>query len=156
MSAIINIPFNFQPVNTGAVNNSSYTVPNGKYARVVILLTATATASMMFPPINASQPCVSVQSNQVSAELWLKSGDVISFSSSPATGSFTSAFFNGSSNGGGVSGTSTATALLNGTPMIKCLATAFAGFGAGNAVSSVAIVGDTSGLIQFSEYNNIS
>jgi hypothetical protein len=35
MASIVNIPFNFQPVTTG-VTTASYTVPAGKYARVML------------------------------------------------------------------------------------------------------------------------
>jgi len=46
MASIVNIPFNFQPVQT-AVTSASYTVPAGKYAKIVAFFTTPRTVTVL-------------------------------------------------------------------------------------------------------------
>lgn len=87
MASIINIPFNFQPVNTGVVANGSYTVPAGKYARVMATLSV---KSYMGPLVQVSGSVDGGNGeDSVSIELWLKSGDIVSVSNSAGSATAT-------------------------------------------------------------------
>jgi hypothetical protein len=75
-------PFNNDPINTGS-SNSSYTVPSGKYARVRVNLSASTSVGLS----NKSSFTVatlntSLDSNSASFDLFLKSGDTVTVTSS--------------------------------------------------------------------------
>lgn len=71
MAAPFIIPFNYQPVNSGNIANASYTVPSGKYARIVATLTTTMSlaGSSSTQGGNGSDSCI--------VEYWLRAGEVV-------------------------------------------------------------------------------
>jgi hypothetical protein len=97
MGSIVNIPFNFQPVNTVAGLNTNYTVPTGKYARVVVTADGEAFIGSIQASSNYTATYFSVtqSSKTCTLELWLKTGDVLSFTNTPASGSTTKNNTNG-------------------------------------------------------------
>jgi hypothetical protein len=80
------VPFNFQPVNTGAGNESStYTVPAGKYARVTVTLCVSAYAGSQSVINNSNDHIDSnSNSNSTSFEIFMNEGEALTFSASPA------------------------------------------------------------------------
>jgi hypothetical protein len=92
MPAPFIIPFNNQPVNTG-VTAASYTVPAGKYARVIVSIGLTATFSNGGSLTNIGSTTSGSTNYGVNTghfndkiELWLKAGDVLAFTTSLASG----------------------------------------------------------------------
>jgi hypothetical protein len=88
MSTPYIIPFNFQPVNVVSASSGSYTVPSGKYAKVTVVLSS----QMAFSSLSGTATAVtntnifSSESGHVVVDLYLKAGDVLSFSSSSGSG----------------------------------------------------------------------
>lgn len=152
MSAPYIIPFNNQPVTTGA-GTATYTVPSGKYARVTITLNtaiyfsaSSATTVANFPP-SGNTAC-----DTVVISIWAKTGDAISFAAnSPGATSSAGA----TAAVAYLTSTSTMTALLNGTAFAKASATAT--FITSNSASStVTSEGAGSATYYYEEYNVIS
>jgi hypothetical protein len=82
MSAPYIIPFNFQPVNTG-ISNSTYTVPAGKYARVVVNLSASARIfNTSLVATGGEAIAVSNNTQSLSVEVWARAGEAFSASTS--------------------------------------------------------------------------
>lgn len=171
MSAPYIIPFNHQPVSTGVSTN--YTVPSGKYARVVINLNASAACSQndslgtgFSGAPSASVNCQS-DSKSNSIELWLKAGDNISFALQNAAGSagFNSGFVGNTAAVlfDAAASESAAVAFHNGNEVASARAVAQASatvsgtFVMGTFTMTYAtFTGDTRGRIYYEEYNVIS
>lgn len=86
MSSSVEIPFTFNPINTG-ITSSSYTVPNGKYALIYSqncsLLKLNGQNLYYTYTYNDPNPpylpiTTTVEYNKV---FWVKSGDILEFSS---------------------------------------------------------------------------
>jgi len=119
MSADLFNPFNHQPISTQR-GSGTYTCPAGKYARIVITLAGYA---LGIPGTYTAQPihiAATSSSFNETVDVWVKAGDVITFSLVTASGS-TGAVAEGS-----MSGASTASALYNGTVFAKFMAGAVA------------------------------
>lgn len=143
MSAPFIIPFNFQPVNTGA-SSSTYTVPLGKYARITATLTTTAYPSSL--DLVTGQVYHSVgNSNTTTFSIWLKSGDAVSVSNTAAsrTSSVTDT----------ITGISTALLKINSNTVASC--SSAASFGSSSAFPKV-IAGTSVVNYFYEEYNEIS
>ena len=95
MAAPIVVPFNNQPINTG-VTTASYTVPAGKYSRVIVSIGLSAQFSKT-PTSNETTGANSQTGSYMSTpasfndklELWLKAGDVLAFTTTTASGTIT-------------------------------------------------------------------
>jgi hypothetical protein len=87
MSAPYIIPFNFQPVNSGTINNASYTVPAGKYARVIATVQASARASRTMTAVpNSYIHSGYGGTDSKTVELWLRAGEVVTTTTTVASG----------------------------------------------------------------------
>lgn len=147
------IPFNHQPVATGS-QSTTYTVPSGKYSRVVVTLNAavfmsasTSAAVANFPPSGGSQ------NDSVVVEIWAKAGDAISFTSSiPSAASSNSS---GATDVKYLNGVTTSIAQLNGTAFAKARA-AVTLITTNASGSQVTIGGSVDGNLYYEEYNVIS
>ena len=139
MSAPYIIPFNFQPVATVAAG-STYTVPSGKFARVV----ATLTVSALVGASGGSNGAQS-QTNTGVFEYWLKAGDVIT-----VTG------VTGATSGGAVTGVASATVTAEVTINGTTSATVGASASYTGAGGSWSISGARRFEVLASEYNQIS
>jgi hypothetical protein len=154
MSTPFIIPFNFQPVTTVVATTASYTVPAGKYSRVVIDMDCSAWITSATQSTGTGGTAVggSPGNSSKTKELWLKAGDVLTNSTTNASGSVISA---ASGAAGGV-GTSTATFTLNSTVIATCKASATAAVFAGSIAGSVTFSGIATVSYTASEYNVIS
>lgn len=143
MSAPYIIPFNFQPIATGTVLNGSYTVPSGKYARVLINCHAMARISAA-----TADGTIALSSNadSVVAEFWLKAGDAITTVATGATGgpSFSVHSF------------SQSTASINGVQCLIALAPV-SGTNDGTVPGNTLTISGSAGVsIRYEEFNQIS
>lgn len=96
MSAPYIIPFNHQPVATG-IQENSYTVPSGKYARVTIPICLVAYCvgdNLNAGPGTANLTSISTFSDSKNErfEIWLKAGDQITTETILASGNATYSF----------------------------------------------------------------
>lgn len=141
MSAPYIIPFNQQPVNTGA-GSSTYTVPSGKYARLTYNLYAVATVTCSIAtnsPVNLSN------SDNLSGSVWLKAGDAITVGTSVPSGT--------SGSGAGISGSASASILLNATTFAQAIAGISS---SGVTAATLTLGGSTGSLFMYEEYNAIT
>lgn len=129
--------FNFQPVNTTGGANTNYTVPTNRYARVVVTLdgdtyiSSTNSATTVYG-LSISNKCCTM-------ELWLKSGDVLSFSNSAASTTLTSG------------GSATVTeARVNGTTVARMISRLTIAMSSGSST----IAGNSNVCWFSTEYNN--
>ena len=86
MSAPYIIPFNHQPMNVVS-GSGSYTVPSGKYARVCVTLGSAISLGVLTGSATAFSGATIVATsanNQVVIDVYLKAGDVLSFSTTSA------------------------------------------------------------------------
>lgn len=151
MSAPYIIPFNFQPVNTGA-STSGYTVPAGKYARVTISLQTEISVSTTANPSGAPSTDSLFTTGQDSsiATFWLKTGDVVSMTSTSGSGSITIG------SGSQVQRSSCyAAASINGTTVLTSRSVSSAMFQA-TAGYTAAFSGSPSTGLFYEEFNQIS
>lgn len=89
MASTRQFPFNHEPVNTTAIDAATYTVPSGKYARVVINYYLFAVPSTNLASSGVSQDFQAEIENlgkYGEVEIWLKDGDVVSWSGTNASG----------------------------------------------------------------------
>ena len=151
MSGIpLQYPFNFHPVNTGrGTQASSYTVPAGKYARVIITLSVTA----YFTNASSGGSAADVLSHSdgsetVSFETYMTAGEQLTFSATAASASDTvgSGLFN-------VNDGSVVTALIDGSSMAaaKCRAGAFGYLGTGT--HNLTLTGTAEAYFRYEEHN---
>lgn len=171
MPAPIVVPFNFQPVNTGR-STTTYTVPAGRYSRVIINIGLTASSNLANATA-ASQAVaqggsIGINSDTCSEsiELWLKAGDVLSFTTTVASGSATwtlSSMSSGVMYTDSTSASSSATINLNAASLATFYATAQAVFSmvatsVGSATSGTyaTFSGTSTVVITYAEFNVIS
>lgn len=151
MSAPYIIPFNNQPVATGA-SSSTYTVPANKYARVTITLSVTAYASgtndSAFGNTPAEGPSLADSKTIV---IWAKAADAISFSTSAASASATAV----TAQNRYATGTSSSSVRLNGATFSTIQVTAV-GHTSNVNLSPVSVSGSAIGYLYYEEYNVIS
>jgi len=147
MSADLFNPFNHQPISTQR-GSGTYTCPAGKYARVVITLAGYALGIPGTATVNPIHIAATSSSFNETVDIWVKAGDVITFSL-VAAGSSTGAVAAGS-----VNGTSTASALYNGTSFAKFIAGAAATHAVQSAGTSTSDVTGASEVNWYAaEYN---
>ena len=152
MSAPYIIPFNFQPVSTGA-STSTYTVPSGKYARVVISLSSEIGVQTTANPSGApvvGESFFTDGSNSISKEFWLKATDSVSLSTTSGSGTITSG-----TNAQVQKSSCVASATINGTSVLVSRSTASALMQTAAAYIA-SFVGNPSASVYYEEYNVIS
>ena len=115
MSSLINIPFNHEPIDTVQKFNTDYTVPIGKYARVVINVSCSAYVSHTDNP-NVRIKTLDNGTVNESIEIWANSSDVISSVRTPANTNTESPLT--------AKGTSTVSIKLNGVIFVSLASTA--------------------------------
>jgi hypothetical protein len=149
MSAPYIIPFNHQPISTG-VGSSTYTVPSGKYTRLVVAVHTSAYGNVS--QANQRVESMSNDSNTVTQAYWLKAGDVVtvsttsaSASASPSTGA--TSFLRSSS---------IASVLINGSTVIDSESYSHIEINNANTSVTVSISGNSSARYFYEEYNVIS
>ena len=166
MPAPIVIPFNFEPIQTFA-QTASYTVPAGKYAYVNIAGNLTALATTANLNHQFQNNLQSFFGNSVTENcdfgVWLKSGSVISFSVTNATGSANITVNGGGSGVGFMDQQSSSTSLnvlINSVSAYTLAATAHCGIAGYTTVSvnaNYATFTGTNGIrMVITEYNKIS
>lgn len=172
MPAPFIVPFNNQPVNTG-VTTASYTVPAGKYSRVIV--TVGLTASVSKSPVASATTGAAAQAGSYTAnqgsfndklELWLKAGDVLSFTTSVASGAVSATSITTVASGVYFRATSSSTQTtisLNASALATFYATAQIGFYyvpqttvVSTAVDIGTFTGAASVVTHFEEFNVIS
>jgi hypothetical protein len=148
MSAPYIIPFNNQPANTGA-GSSTYTVPSGKYTRLVVAVHTSAygNVSLINQVVDMSN-----DSNTVTQAYWLKAGDIVTVSTTSASASNTPAtgavvFLRASS---------IASVFINGTTVIDSESYSYIQTGSTIAGVTISISGNSSARYFYEEYNVIS
>jgi hypothetical protein len=84
MSSAYLIPFNFQPVNTVVGSSGTYTVPANMYAYATVTLNSTmglsAATANNITGVSRTINTLSINSGSRVASIYLKAGDVLSFS----------------------------------------------------------------------------
>jgi len=85
MTAPYVLPFDHHPVNTLTVDNDDYTVPAGKFARIIATLSVEAHVSA----VSAAPTTISNGENSTSLEFWADTGDVVDVSRTAASASGT-------------------------------------------------------------------
>lgn len=151
MASIVHIPFNFAPINTGSTT-STYTVPSGKYARVLFSITS---RTWIVPSTGNTDPNANCSdSNTVTGDIWLMSGDVVAMSSTIASGTFT----NPSGAGATISATGSSSTRLtvNSSEASRVESMVSFLFLSASSTPAVSLDGSASMSIFFQEYNNIS
>jgi len=146
------VPFNFQPVNTGAGNEgSTYTVPSGKYARVTITMCVSAYARNAFLAAQSESADSNSTSNAVTLTIFMDDGEALTFSATAANTSDT-----GGSGNFSISDDSVISARVDGVDIsqIRCHA-AIHGFTSAGT-HSVYIDGTAEANFRYEEYNKIS
>ena len=147
MAAPYIIPFNFQPANTGTVLNGSYTVPSGKYARVIINLSAMARISAATSDSDGGEyVAISSNSDSSTIEVWAVAAEAFTTSTSSASGG----------PGASTHSISTASVSIGGTQLAIARAAASGIIGGGGADDNVTISGAASASMRYEEYNVIS
>lgn len=89
MASTRQFPFNHEPVETKAIDGpSSYTVPSGRYARVVVnyYLFAVPNINLATGVSQTFQAEIENLGKYGEVEIWLKDGDVVSWSGTNASG----------------------------------------------------------------------
>ena len=146
------IPFNNEPVNTGRGNESdTYTVPSGKYARVIASVSVKA-----YPLASADVGATGVYSGAAVADsgnivLYLDEGEELSFDTQAASA-------NGSSAASSfVQASSFARVVVDSSNMFEVQVTAYNYLrnSAGTNVQAQ-VGGAISGFFRYEEYNKIS
>jgi hypothetical protein len=164
MSALINIPFNFQPVNSGNVANAGYTVPAGKYSRIMATLSTYARNSTFTISIAGSgqhMPNISSGNDSTSVELYLRSGEVVSVSNTSASGTISVASSASTSSPTG-NGSQSIAQLLVGGVIVAQSKSAVSGVLIADVASGLAttftvtMVGSSDVNYRYEEFNNIS
>ncbi len=153
MSAIISIPFNHQPVNTGA-GSGTYTVPAGKYARLTFNCVAEAYLTLSNSTGLNLTNGNSAESNVSNGTVYLKSGDIISTSTSGASGSYTRT--TAGTEPANAVGISQGAILLNGTVFNRVYARVSSMFTAQSSQPTVTANGSASVSYFYEEFTNIS
>ena len=143
-----------QPVAT-VVGTGSYTVPAGKWARVLVNLSASARGgTVTFPSQSSQHVAVSGTTCNEDAELFLKSGDVLTSSLTNASGTLSAQSFSANAAGVG-SASSTASIAVNGTTIKTCRANVTGAIITGLDMLTISFTGDTSyGFIALEYYNS--
>jgi hypothetical protein len=171
MAAPYIIPFNHQPVNRGTTAGT-YTVPSGRYARVVASLSAYAGASKTafitsFPSGSSPSYDCKPDSNQASIELWLRAGDVVSTAGVVASGTASFSINNAGSLPGVITASerasSRAIVRVNSADVCSVSAIVQASFAVGASFASTTysltyaqFEGSWNVIINYEEYNQIS
>lgn len=88
MAAPFLIPWNRDPASTQKGTTATYTVPAGKYARVEITysLSATLASSNLDNTVTSTVVCPSISSNCGRIEYWLSAGQTLVLAASNTTG----------------------------------------------------------------------
>jgi hypothetical protein len=90
MSSAYLIPFNFQPVNTVVGSSGTYTVPANMYAYITVTLNSTmgllAESGTNITSLSRTINALSINSGSKVASIYLKAGDVLSFSATNGSG----------------------------------------------------------------------
>ena len=144
MSAPYIIPFNHQPILTGA-SSSTYTVPSGKYARVTATLTCAAWVSARSAVNGSTGYSEGASSQSTTITIWLKAADAITVSNTNASGTSASSSL--------VTSVSTASILVNAATVSSISTPVSATATAGNTVT---LSGSASVNYIYEEYNVIS
>ena len=159
MSSVVNIPFNNEPVGLDFKNNASYTVPVGKYARVVVNIEC---AIYVTDAVNNSNfmryPSPSMSDKTREVELWLPSGTILASSKTNASGKISSGEAQVASQGIYFSNYSEVLLTVDGNTVKKVRAHGTIG-GEGDAASQIvdqSWVGYTDVSFHIEEYNSIS
>ena len=148
MSTPYIIPFNHQPVNTGA-GSSSYTVPLKKYARLVYTCNAQAWTMVTGGTSGNTSGTSSSANDTCNGEIWLKEGDIITVSLSNPSGSV------GPATSGTITATATASILLNSSVFARASCTSAMSWIGLSASTSMSKDGTTSVYFSYEEYNVI-
>jgi hypothetical protein len=144
------IPFNHQPVSSAAISGGSYTCPAGKYARVVLTLSASARGTCNTLSVISNSTTSGLSSTQ---EFWLRAGQTITTSTTIASGSATP-----SSNTSSLllSSDSIASATIGGVQVAKIMAPATIQVTSAVASTTLTMTGAASADFYYEEYNVIS
>jgi hypothetical protein len=155
MSAPYIIPFNFQPSATGNVANAGYTVPAGKYARVMANLSVKSHPSS-YSAVGSGSPPVYAASGEdsTSIELFLKSGDVVSVSNSAGSATAT-ASGNAYAASNFAVAVSTANISVNGTIVASVTCSSSCFLSPAN-ITTMNLSGTSTVNYSYAEFNNIS
>ena len=159
MSSIVNIPFNHEPVGLNFKNNASYTVPAGKYARVVANIECSIYVTDAVNNSNTTRyPSPSMADKTREVELWLPSGTVLASSKTNASGKITSGNAQPANAGIYFSNYSEVLLTVDGNTIKKVRAHGTIG-GEGDAASQIidqSWAGHTDVSFHIEEYNSIS
>ena len=161
MSAAFVIPFNHQPASTG-VAASTYTVPSGFYARVIVNVGLSASAALTNLSSTELLQAYGVNpgNSNNSVELWLKAGDVVAVSATNASGTATVTAAAGNKYTDSKNASTTATITKNVTTIATFYATSSAyisaTFGGAGSLSSATFSGSSTVAISYEEFANIS
>lgn len=138
-----------QPVNTVVGTTASYTVPVGKWA--VVKLTASCTAKVTVPltsTVNNISQCPSVNCGNMSLDIVLKSGDIITSSLVNASGTVSG------NNNTIIAGSSETTASISINSTVFAVCRAAVGIGTGGGAMTATFSGTSSVGYLACEYNN--
>ena len=144
MADNLQFPFNHAPVSLGFADNTSYTVPAGKYARVLFCYSASAYTYAGDPGQSIS---VTTDNQNGVFEIWLRDGDIIDATTVVANA-------NAGASDKQLSGFSRINITVNGT--IAKRVYAYATASSGGSTPNLFLRGNAAFTISAEEYNIVS